>query len=59
VFVAPDGRRLGGLVQLLAQGALTVSVGERFSLEQGAAALARVGHGAPGSAVVLLPSPLA
>ena len=57
VFVAPDGRRLGGLVQLLAQGALTVSVGERFSLEQGAAALARVGHGAPGSAVVLLPSP--
>jgi len=57
VLVASDGRRLGGLIQLLAQGALTVSVGERFSLEQGAAALARVGHGAPGSAVVLLPSP--
>jgi NADPH:quinone reductase-like Zn-dependent oxidoreductase len=59
VFVAPDGRRLGGLVELLAQGALTVSVGERFSLEQAAVALARVGRGAPGSAVVLLPSPLA
>ena len=55
VLVAPDGTRLSSLVQLLDRGALTVSVGERFSLEQGAAALARVGHGAPGSAVVLLP----
>jgi NADPH:quinone reductase-like Zn-dependent oxidoreductase len=55
VLVAPDGRRLSGLVQLLAQGALTVSVGDQFPLEQGAAALARVGHGAPGSAVVLEP----
>jgi NADPH:quinone reductase-like Zn-dependent oxidoreductase len=55
VFVAPDGRRLSGLVELFAQGALTVSVGDRFPLEQGAAALARVGHGAPGSAVVLEP----
>jgi len=57
VFVAPDGRRLSSLVQLLVQGALTVSVGERFPLEQGAAALARVGRGAPGSAVVLLGRP--
>jgi hypothetical protein len=55
VLVAPEGRRLSGLVRLLAQGALTVSVGDQFSLEQGAAALARVGHGAPGSAVVLEP----
>jgi NADPH:quinone reductase-like Zn-dependent oxidoreductase len=55
VLVAPDGRRLSGLVQLLAQGVLTVSVGERFPLEQGAAALAQVGHGPPGSAVVLRP----
>jgi NADPH:quinone reductase-like Zn-dependent oxidoreductase len=46
VYVAPDGRRLGRLVQLVAQGVLTVPVGERFGLEQGAAALARVGHGA-------------
>ena len=53
VYVAPDGRRLSRLVGLLAQGALAVSVSERFPLEQGAAALARVGHGAPGSAVVL------
>jgi NADPH:quinone reductase-like Zn-dependent oxidoreductase len=55
VLVAPDGRRLSSLVQLLDQDALTVSVGDRFPLDQGAAALARVGHGAPGSAVVLLP----
>jgi NADPH:quinone reductase-like Zn-dependent oxidoreductase len=55
VYVAPDGRRLSRLVQLLAQGVLTVLIGERFPLEQGAAALARVGHGAPGSAVVLEP----
>jgi NADPH:quinone reductase-like Zn-dependent oxidoreductase len=59
VYVAPDGRRLSALVQLLAQGVLTVSVGERFPLEQGAAALARVGHGAPGSAVVLHVRPVA
>jgi hypothetical protein len=55
VYVAPDGRRLSRLVELLAQGALAVSVSERFPLEQGAAALARVGHGVPGSAVVLQP----
>ena len=55
VYVAPDGRRLSRLVELLAHGALAVWVSERFPLEQGAAALARVGHGAPGSAVVLQP----
>ena len=55
VYVAPDGRRLSRLVELLAQGALAVSVSERFPLEQGAVALARVGHGASGSAVVLQP----
>jgi NADPH:quinone reductase-like Zn-dependent oxidoreductase len=55
VLVTPDGRRLSRLVQLVGQGALTVSVGDRFPFDQGAAALARIGHGAPGSAVVLLP----
>jgi len=54
VLVTPDGRRLSRLVQLVGQGALTVSVGDRFPFDQGAAALARIGHGAPGSAVVLL-----
>jgi len=53
VQVVPDGRRLSGLVQLLAQGALTVAVGERFGLEQGAAALARARLGAHGTAIVL------
>jgi len=56
VQVVPDGRRLGALVQLLAQGALTVSVGERFPLDQGATALARARHGVHGSAVVLRPA---
>jgi len=55
VQVVPDGGRLSGLVQLLAQGALTVSVGERFGLEQGAAALARARQGAHGTATVLAP----
>jgi NADPH:quinone reductase-like Zn-dependent oxidoreductase len=56
VQVVPDGRRLAGLVQLLAQGALTVSVGERFPLERAAAALAQARHGARGSAIVLRPA---
>jgi NADPH:quinone reductase-like Zn-dependent oxidoreductase len=53
VQVAPDGRRLGRLVQLLAQGSLTVSVDEGFPLEQASAALAHARHGAHGSATVL------
>jgi NADPH:quinone reductase-like Zn-dependent oxidoreductase len=56
VQVAPDGRRLGRLVRLLAQGALTVPVGERLPLEQAAAALAQARHGAHGSAIVLEPA---
>ena len=55
VLVAPDGRRLGRLVQLLAQGALTVRVGEQFPLERGAAALDQVRHGRHGTAIVLQP----
>jgi NADPH:quinone reductase-like Zn-dependent oxidoreductase len=53
VQVVPDGRRLAGLVRLLAQGVLTVSVADRFPLEQAAAALAQARHGAHGSATVL------
>ncbi|HEY6314319.1 MAG TPA: NADP-dependent oxidoreductase [Streptosporangiaceae bacterium] len=56
VLVAPDGVRLSGLVQLLAQGALTVRVGGQFALEQAAEALAQVRHGARGSAIVLQPA---
>lgn len=55
VLVAPDGRRLGRLVRLLDQGALTVSVSKQFPLEQGGAALAQVRHGAHGTAIVLKP----
>jgi NADPH:quinone reductase-like Zn-dependent oxidoreductase len=58
VQVVPDGRRLRALVQLLDQGALTVSVADRFPLEQGAAALSQVRHGAHGTAIVLRPGGL-
>jgi NADPH:quinone reductase-like Zn-dependent oxidoreductase len=53
VQVVPDGRRLGGLVQLLAQGVLSVSVSDGFPLERAAAALAQARRGAQGSATVL------
>ena len=53
VQVVPDGRRLGGLVQLLARGVLTVSVGDGFPLERGPAALAQARRGAHGLATVL------
>jgi NADPH:quinone reductase-like Zn-dependent oxidoreductase len=55
VQVVPDGRRLGALVELLAQDVLTISVTGRFALEQGGAALTQARHGAHGSAVVLRP----
>jgi NADPH:quinone reductase-like Zn-dependent oxidoreductase len=55
VLVAPDGSRLADLVQLLAQGVLTVSVGGQFPLGQAAAALSQARHGAHGSAIVLRP----
>jgi NADPH:quinone reductase-like Zn-dependent oxidoreductase len=53
VIVAPDGARLGRLVRLLDEGALTIHVGEQFPLEQAAAALARVESGTHGAAIVL------
>ena len=53
VQVAADGRRLGRLVQLFAQGLLAVSVDDRFPLELAGAALAGARHGAHGSATVL------
>ena len=53
VVVAPDGRRLARLVQLLDEGLLTVSVADRFPLERACAALVRARHGAHGSATVL------
>jgi len=55
VQVAPDGARLAGLVQLFAQGVLTVTVAGSFPLNRAATALARARHGAHGSATVLRP----
>jgi hypothetical protein len=48
-----DGRRLGSLVQLLAQGVPTVPAGDGFPLERAGEALAQARHGAHGSATVL------
>jgi NADPH:quinone reductase-like Zn-dependent oxidoreductase len=56
VLVAPNGKRLRGLVRLLDQGALTVSVGQWFPLERAADALTQARHGAHGTAIVLRPS---
>jgi len=56
VQVVPDGARLGRLAELLAQGVLTVSVGQRLPLERAAAALDQARHGAHGSAIVLRPA---
>ena len=53
VQVVPDGARLAVLVQLLAQGVLTVAVAGSFPLERAAAALTQARHGARGSAIVL------
>ena len=55
MLVASDGPRLAGLVRLLAEGVLAISVGERYPLEQGAAALAQARRGAHGEAIVLRP----
>jgi NADPH:quinone reductase-like Zn-dependent oxidoreductase len=55
VYVAPDGPRLCRLVGLLAQGAITVTVSQRYPLEQAAAALDQVRRGAHGTALVLQP----
>jgi NADPH:quinone reductase-like Zn-dependent oxidoreductase len=55
VQVVPDGRRLHGLSQLLAQGVLTVQAGRGFPLGRAAQALAEARRGAHGSAVVLWP----
>lgn len=55
VQVVPDGPRLADLVQLFAQGVLTVTVADSFPLERAAAALAEARHGAHGSAVALRP----
>ncbi|HUC22009.1 MAG TPA: zinc-binding dehydrogenase, partial [Streptosporangiaceae bacterium] len=55
VQVVPDGARLAGLIQLFAQGVLTVTVADSFPLERAAAALTDARRGAHGSATVLWP----
>jgi NADPH:quinone reductase-like Zn-dependent oxidoreductase len=55
IEVVPDGPRLGALAALLAAGALAVRTDRPRPLEQAAAALDLVRHGAHGAAVVLDP----
>ncbi|HUB40649.1 MAG TPA: NADP-dependent oxidoreductase [Streptosporangiaceae bacterium] len=55
IVVAPDGPRLSRLVQLVAQSLMTVSVGARYAIDQGAAALAEIRRGTHGAAIVLKP----
>jgi NADPH:quinone reductase-like Zn-dependent oxidoreductase len=55
VQVMPDGRRLGELARLAAEGVLTVAAVTPYPLDQAAAALAQARHGAHGAAVVLRP----
>jgi NADPH:quinone reductase-like Zn-dependent oxidoreductase len=55
VYVAPDGPRLARLGELLAAGALSVTVDASFPLEHAARALARLRQGTDGRAVVLQP----
>jgi NADPH:quinone reductase-like Zn-dependent oxidoreductase len=57
IEVVPDGPRLGALAGLLAAGALAVRTDRPRPLEQAAAALDLVRHGAHGAAVVLDPRP--
>jgi NADPH:quinone reductase-like Zn-dependent oxidoreductase len=53
LIVAPDGPQLGRLTRLLADGAISVTIGERYRLDQAAQALDRAGRGAHGTAIVL------
>jgi NADPH:quinone reductase-like Zn-dependent oxidoreductase len=55
ITVTPDGPRLAELAQLLADGAIGVTVGARYPLDQGAAALTRVRAGLGGAAAVIEP----
>jgi NADPH:quinone reductase-like Zn-dependent oxidoreductase len=56
VVVTPDGRRLGGLARLLADGVIGLTAEAQFPLDEGDAALARVRAGTHGTAVVIKPA---
>jgi NADPH:quinone reductase-like Zn-dependent oxidoreductase len=56
IEVTPDGPRLAELARLLADGSISVTVGARYPLDQGAAALTRVRAGLHGAAAVIEPN---
>ena len=55
VQVVPDGSRLRMLARLLGQGAISITVGGWYPLEQAGEALARASQGTHGAAVVIRP----
>lgn len=55
VQVVPDGKRLGELAQLAAQGGLNISAVRPYPLDRAADALAQARHGSHGAAIVLRP----
>ena len=55
VYVRPDGRQLGVLAGLLAEGTLSVEAGSVFGIDDAAQALATAVAGHGGAAVVVVP----
>ena len=56
VQVVPDGPRLRMLTGLLGQGAISITVGGWYPLEQAGPALAQARRGTHGAAVVIRPA---
>jgi NADPH:quinone reductase-like Zn-dependent oxidoreductase len=56
IVVVPDGPRLRMLTGLLGQGAISISVGGWYPLEQAGGALAQARQGAHGAALVIRPA---
>ena len=56
IVVMPDGPRLRVLAGLLGQGAISITVGGWYPLEQAGAALAQARQGSHGAALVVRPA---
>ena len=56
IVVVPDGPRLRMLTGLLGQGAISITVGGWYPLEQAGQALAQARHGTHGAALVIRPA---
>jgi len=56
IVVAPDGPRLRMLTGLLGQGAISITVGGWYPLEEAGGALAQARQGTHGAALVIRPA---